>query len=158
MDHYCYMVNGAGEVVNLDYLCLEIVPQLTEVASVEDAVPMAGQVCDDFASWGEAQYHFEAGSAPSSLDGDNDGIACEDPQVFANRPSEEVGDQVATYRSNKYTGVVITLYDVARRHIDGEFYLNVDAPGIGIFSTRSFSSKDAANLHMRDYYGFTQGL
>jgi hypothetical protein len=120
---------------------------------------MAGQVCDDFASWGEAQYHYTIGTAPLSLDGDSDGIGCEELRVIENRPYDEAdGDRVATYDSTQYTGVVIPLYDVARRHIDGEFYLNVDAPGIGIFSTRSFSSKDAANLHMRDYYGFTQGL
>ena len=46
------------------------------------AVPVAAQDdqnCDDFGSQAEAQLHFRADpSDPDGLDGDNDGIACED--------------------------------------------------------------------------------
>ncbi|MDB9527060.1 hypothetical protein PN498_13750 [Oscillatoria sp. CS-180] len=63
-----------------------------------------------------------------------------------------------TYRSTRYEGVEIELFDVGRRNIGGDFYLKVTAPGLGIFTTQSFADKSDAIEHMRLYYGYTQGL
>ncbi|MEA5449434.1 excalibur calcium-binding domain-containing protein [Leptolyngbya sp. CCNP1308] len=144
IDHYCYMVDGTGAVVDLNHFCLRSTPELAEIASVEEAAPITGQVCADFASWGEAQHHFEAGTAPSRLDGDNDGIACEELKrvirsggnsIFTNRNSQ--GDSIQIMRESG-TGT--------------EHYLQVTLGGIA-FTSKSFPTQEAARDHMYAYYG-----
>ncbi|MBW4486023.1 MAG: excalibur calcium-binding domain-containing protein [Tildeniella torsiva UHER 1998/13D] len=145
IDHYCYMVNGAGEVMDLNHFCIRSNPESTEVASVEAAIPMAGLVCDDFATQGESQYHFLSGTAPKSLDGDNDGVACE---VLTDEPRED-GNRIFSNQSTRGDGVIDT--EVWRVSAT-DYYLNVGTGGYS-FTTRSFPSGDAARDHIDIYYG-----
>lgn len=161
-DYLCWMSDGQ-QVINLSYMCqsaavsspANISSTSQEITSPRGLLPYAGTVCADFATQEEAQYHYQLGTAPKSLDRDDDGIACEDLAVAENRTG---GSRVGTYRSTLYEGVEIALYDVGRRNIGGDFYLEVTAPGLGIFTTRSFANKSDAIAYMRTYYGYTQGL
>lgn len=142
IDHYCYMVGFSGEIMNLDHLCPGSGPQLVEASAVAAAAaPMAGQVCDDFASWGEAQYHFKAGSAPSSLDGDGNGIACESLR----RQVRSDGRSVFSNRNTRGDSIQII------RASETEHYLKVNSGG-DLFTTRTFPTQADARDHMVDYY------
>lgn len=144
INHYCYMINGAGEVMDLNHFCIRSNPD-TEVASVEAAIPMAGLVCDDFATQGEAQYHFLSGTAPKSLDGDNDGDACEaltdEPRLGGSR----------NFTNQSTRGNIVIDTEVWRVSAT-DYYLRVGTGGYS-FTTRSFPSNDAARDHMNTYYG-----
>lgn len=166
-DYVCWADFGYG-VVDMSYMCGRssqsataalpenyFLPSQITAEPEASTVPMAGDSCSDFATQGEAQYHYINRTAPASVDGDRDGIACEELELIPNRVD---GSRAATYNSNRYAGVEIVLFDVARRNIDGEFYLKVNAPGVGIFTTRRFSDHADALEHMRVYYGYTQGL
>ncbi|RMH12220.1 MAG: hypothetical protein D6698_15475 [Gammaproteobacteria bacterium] len=164
-DFTCWMTNASGQVVDMSYMCqsstnhnnLDIpaisIPDPGETTIAE--LPMAGTVCLDFATQGEAQYHYWLGSAPSSLGSDPNSIVCRELSYISNRTD---GSRVDSYRSTRYQGVDIELFDAGRRNIDGDFYLRVTAPSLGIFTTRSFADKPAAYEHMRLYYGYTQGI
>ncbi|WP_397193145.1 excalibur calcium-binding domain-containing protein [Nodosilinea sp. FACHB-141] len=141
IDHYCYMVSLGGEIRSLDHLCPGSAPQLVEASAVAAAVPMAGQVCDDFASWGEAQYHLKEGSAPSSLDDDSDGIACESLR----RQARSDGRSVFSNRNTRGDSIEII------RASETEHYLKVNSGG-DLFTTRTFPTQDNARDHMVDYY------
>jgi hypothetical protein len=158
-DFPCWMMDAGGQVIDMSYLCQTAQPDVaaTAEAPVEGDVailPMAGRVCADFATQGEAQYHYLLGTAPATMDGDNDGVACE----ASSRTNRSGGSRVNSYRSTRYAGVDIELFDVGRRNMGGDFYLRVTAPELGIFTTRSFANKTDAIEHVRTYYGYTQGL
>lgn len=165
-DHACWMMDKTGQIISMAHLCPAAEPTILDAGAAITgeatgipeiaSTPMAGTVCADFASQPEAQFHFLQGSAPASLDRDNDGIACDDlPTASSNRTG---GSLVNTYRSTRFGGVDIELFDVGRRNIGGDFYLRVTAPGLGVFTTRSFANKTNAIEHVRTYYGYTQGL
>jgi hypothetical protein len=145
IDHYCYMVDGWGKVINLSHMCTRSIPALPGVAAVEEVIPMAGLVCDDFATQGEAQYHFLGGTAPASLDGDNDGVACE---ALTDEPRGD-GGRIFTNQSNR--GDIVVKTEVWRVSAT-DYYLNVGTGGYS-FTTRSFPSDNAARDHMDTYYG-----
>lgn len=141
IDHYCYMVSLSGEVRNLNQLCPGSASQLVEASGVAAAVPMAGQVCDDFASWGEAQYQLKAGSAPTSLDDDDDGTACESLR----RQARSDGRSVFSNRNTRGESIEII------RASETEHYLKVNNGG-DLFTTRTFPTQANARDHMVDYY------
>ncbi|MEO1068040.1 MAG: excalibur calcium-binding domain-containing protein [Cyanobacteria bacterium J06638_6] len=141
ISHYCYMVDNNGEVLDLDHLCIRHEPEVLERAEVSDAIPLAGQVCSDFASWGEAQYHFEAGTAPRRLDGDNDGIACEDLR----RMTLSGGSAVFTNRNTRGDSIEIM------RISPTSHYLRVNLAGY-TFTSRFFENQSDARDHMDTYY------
>lgn len=106
----------------------------------------AGTTCSDFASWPEAQFHFHNGSAPPSLDGEGDGLACE---YLSNRPRED-GNVV---RRISAAGMDVEIY----RGITDDYYIrfervNIEDVELPLFTTRSFASEGDARDHYYQFY------
>lgn len=105
-----------------------------------------GTSCNSFSTQQEAQFHFMNGSAPPSLDGEGDGIACE---FLPTTPRQD--GSVSRIISASGLGVQII------RASSSNYYLRlsgVEINGVELapFSTRSFSSGTAARNHYYRYY------
>lgn len=156
----CYRVTPQGQVENLEHLCgqpEERVPQeQTAVTAAEntspDPLPLAGTTCSDFATQGEAQWHYLFGSAPASLDGDSDGIACEGLTMQLR------AEGTRAFRNQNINGLTLEIWRVSA--IDHYLKINASTTEIAreldevtVFTTRSFASSDEALAHANTYYG-----
>lgn len=152
VDLLCYMVDSAGRVINLHALCVPnsraaFSNRQVQASRDSSTSAFAGTQCSDFATWGEAQFHLLAGSAPASLDGDGDRVACE---ALPRTPRTD-GNAVFTNQSNRGDWVI----NIQEWRVNAtDYYLKVSVPQEGLeFTTQSFASSAAARAHMRAYYG-----
>lgn len=142
---FCWMARESGAVLNLSSMCGNNSGAVVPVAAERTVAtrPLAGTTCADFTNQLEAQYHYEQGTAPTSLDGEGDGIACE----FLTDFMRSDGNRIQT---NSYTtGTRVELYRIPSNN---EHYLRVEASGLGTFTTRSFFDSAVALRYSQCYF------
>lgn len=113
--------------------------------SAQDLPPYAGTTCAYFATQPEAQWHYYMGTAPSSIDDDSDGEACEYLTSTIRTDGNRIFNNQATRGNVRYT---LEVWRVNTRDV----YLRIKSNQGMDFTTRSFSSDPAAREHMRTYY------
>jgi len=142
---FCWIQRENGAILNLSDMCGSSGSLVVPVAAERSVAsrPLAGNTCSDFTNQLEAQYHFQQGTAPSSLDREGDGVACE----FLSDSMRMDGNRIQV---NRYTtGNRVELYRIPRNN---EHYLRVEANGVGTFTTRSFSDGETALRYGQCYF------
>ncbi|MBD1914270.1 MULTISPECIES: hypothetical protein [Cyanophyceae] len=113
--------------------------------SAQSLPPYAGTTCSAFATHPEAQWHYAMGTAPSSVDDDRDGLACEHLTSAIRSDGSRIFNNQANRGNVRYTMEVwrVNATDV---------YLRIKSSQGMDFTTRSFPSDPAAREHMNTYY------
>lgn len=117
----------------------------TPIAKAQSLPPYAGTQCNHFSTHPEAQWHYHMGTAPTSLDNDRDGLACEHLTSNIRQDGSRIFSNQANRGSERYT---LEVWRVSARDV----YLRIKSSSGMDFTTRSFPSDPNAREHMRTYY------
>jgi hypothetical protein len=115
------------------------------LAQAQNLPPFAGTRCSHFATQQEAQWHYNFGTAPASLDDNRNGWACEHLTTRIRQDGNRIFNNQVIRPGEVYT------LEIWRVHTT-DHYLRIKSRGGLDFTTRSFSSGTAAREHMETYY------
>lgn len=129
--------------LSLSPLCFLLLSGTT--VNAQNLPPYAGTTCSAFATQPEAQWHYYMGTAPSSVDDDRDGLACEHLTSTIRTDGNRIFNNQANRGNVRYT---MEVWRVNARDV----YLRIKSSDGMDFTTRSFPSDPAAREHMNTYY------
>lgn len=115
------------------------------LAKAQTLPPYAGTQCIHFATQQEAQWHYYMGTAPASVDEDQDGLACHRLTRNIRTDGSRIFSNQANRGRERFT---LEVWRVSST----DLYLRIKSSAGMDFTTRSFQSDREARNHMRIYY------